>query len=175
MGDAVPHARCRDFDGRKKNGEPCGQAAGWGTAHAGTGKCKMHGGASTGPKNPNTRRNAVKHGAYETLMRERLPEAERAIFDAVSVEPALAAELRIVRYKILRLIGEVSQNVHGKAGTWTVKADDFEKGRGIALLVSEARKLVKEMQGGDLGKEIEGFLAGVQTIKEMQGAEDLSE
>ena len=132
----------------------------------------MHGAFAGAPDGND---NALKHGAYETLMRGRLAEEDREAFDAVSVEPTLAAELRIIRYKILRLLGGVSQNVHGKSGTWTVRADDFEKARGLALLVSEARKLVKEMQGGDLGREIEGFLSGVQTIKEMQGAEDLSE
>ncbi len=139
--------------------------------------CRMHGANAKnpggGPRPQN--RNAVTHGAFETLMRERLGGSERAAFDSVPVDPILLGELRILRYKLLRLIGEVDQNVHGKDVTWTVKADDFEKARGIALVVGEIRKLVKEMQGNDLSREMEGFLAGVQTIKDMQGAKDLSE
>lgn len=39
-------------NGRKRDGSGyCGQTAGWGTDHPGTGRCKWHGGASTGPKN----------------------------------------------------------------------------------------------------------------------------
>lgn len=40
---------CGDFGGRKRGtDDPCTQAAGWGTDHAGTGRCKLHGGANTG-------------------------------------------------------------------------------------------------------------------------------
>lgn len=33
---------CGDNGGRKKNGDPCGRPAGWGTDHAGAGRCKLH-------------------------------------------------------------------------------------------------------------------------------------
>lgn len=132
----------------------CRRPAGWGTGHPGDGRCKLHGGSSTGARNQTGNTNAVTHGAYETLMRERLPESERAAFDAMSVDTSLEAALRIVRFKLLRLIGDVDQNVHGKDSTWQVKADDIEKGRAVAYLVDAERKLVKEMQGGsDEGAE----------------------
>lgn len=120
----------------KSTGERCRRSA-----KAGFEVCRVHGANRGTPGNT----HAVKHGAYGTLMRERLSENERAAFDAVSVEPALADELRILRFKLLMLVGDVDQNVHGKDATWKVKADAFEKARGIGYLAGEIRKLVKDM------------------------------
>lgn len=50
---------------KKKNGKVCKQKAGWGTNHVGTGRCKLHGGCSTGPKNAKGNTNAVTHGLYK--------------------------------------------------------------------------------------------------------------
>ena len=130
--------RCKSNS--KRSGDRCKN-----NAVRGKEVCRMHGAAAGAPSG---NVNAATHGAYETLMRERLGESERVAFDAVPVDPVLSGELRILRYKLLRLIGEVDQNVHGKDVTWTVKADAFEKARGIALVAGEIRKLVKEMQGG---------------------------
>lgn len=48
---------CGDFGGRKRRtDQPCTQPAGWGTDHAGTGRCKLHGGANTG--------RPIEHGKY---------------------------------------------------------------------------------------------------------------
>lgn len=134
--------RCKSY--ARTTGEQCRNAP-----VTGYEVCRMHGAnkENTGGA-PEGNGNAVTHGAYETLMRERLPEEERAAFDAVTVDPSLQAALRIVRYKILRLIGAIDVNVHGKDSTWQVKADDIEKGRALAYLVDAERKLVKEMQGG---------------------------
>ena len=128
----------------KSTGERCRRSA-----KTGYNVCRVHGANAANPGGaPIRNTHAVKHGAYETLMRERMGEEDAAIFDRVSVDPVLSGALRIIRYKILRLIGDVDQNVHGKEKTWTVKADELEKNRAIAYLVSEERKLVKEMQGG---------------------------
>lgn len=43
-----------------RNGEPCSLSAGWGTEHTGEGRCKFHGGASSGA--PDGNGNAEKHG-----------------------------------------------------------------------------------------------------------------
>lgn len=48
---------------RDGSGDPCELPAGWGTDHTGDGACKLHGGASTGPKDTDeTRMNALDHG-----------------------------------------------------------------------------------------------------------------
>ena len=111
-----------------------------------TGKevCRMHGAGGGAPIGS---ANAFKHGAYETLMREQLPEEQREVFDAVPVETGLEAELRILRFKLLRLIGDVGQNVVAGFNVKRIKADEPTKAAAIARLIGEIRQVVKEMRG----------------------------
>lgn len=59
--------------GKNGSGEPCTKSKGWGTDHAGSGRCKLHGGASTGPRTENGKaiasQNAVTHGLYGAVLR----------------------------------------------------------------------------------------------------------
>ncbi len=58
---------------KTRAGTPCQQPAGWGTDHVGTGRCKLHGGRSTGPKDKSKIRgnkNAETHGFFS----KHLPE-----------------------------------------------------------------------------------------------------
>lgn len=85
--DAPAPAADRPRCGAHKKGPGggiCTQTAGWGTKHPGSGRCKLHGGASTGPQTDagkaKVAANAVKHGAY---MEKLLDDAERDIYDAL--------------------------------------------------------------------------------------------
>ena len=40
---------------------------GWGSDHKGSGRCRLHGGSSTGRKNQLGNKGALKHGRYEYL------------------------------------------------------------------------------------------------------------
>lgn len=51
-------------DARTRSGTACQRPAGWGTDHAGTGRCKLHGGGSAGAP--------IKHGIYSAKHHERL-------------------------------------------------------------------------------------------------------
>lgn len=66
----------------KSKGGTCQKSAGWGTDHPGSGKCRIHGGASTGPKTEEGKKriaeNALKHGAYSDRL---LNEQEKEIYD----------------------------------------------------------------------------------------------
>lgn len=62
-------------------------------------RCKLHGGASTGPKKPNTATNALKHGFYSDAL---LPE-ERKLYKRVEVG-SLDDELRLARVKLHRFV-----------------------------------------------------------------------
>src|SRR5690625_1385431 len=53
---------------KTRAGTPCRRPAGWGTDHPREGRCKLHGGRSTGP--PKGSRNAEKHGLFS----KHLPE-----------------------------------------------------------------------------------------------------
>ncbi len=71
---------------RTRAGTPCKRPAGWGTDHAGTGRCKLHGGKSTGPKPENMRgnKNAEKHGLFSKY----IPKETQALLDAIeSLDP----------------------------------------------------------------------------------------
>jgi hypothetical protein len=73
---------------KTRAGGQCQQAAGWGTQHVGQGKCKLHGGLSTGPP--------VKTGRYSLTHRKSL-EAKAQAF-ANDPHPAdLTGELTLMR------------------------------------------------------------------------------
>lgn len=68
---------------KTKGGTACKRPAGWGTDHAGQGRCKLHGGASP-----------IKHGRYSKIKREpirRLIEDYEADPDPLNVLPEIAA------------------------------------------------------------------------------------
>lgn len=66
-----------------QDGGYCANVAGQGTDHLGEGKCKYHGGCSTGA--PKGNQNAVKHGLYAKRSNyyENLPAEEKAWIDAL--------------------------------------------------------------------------------------------
>lgn len=59
---------------RSSGGHPCRLPAGWGTDHPGEGRCKLHGGKSTGPKKHNNYKNAEKHGLFTKYIPEETME-----------------------------------------------------------------------------------------------------
>lgn len=146
---------------RTRAGTPCQLPAGWGTDHPGSGRCKLHGGASPGP--PKGNRNAVKHGLYEQVIRERLTPEEQALFDAVTTDVDLTQELRILRFKLLRLLEPVVRKVAVATpeGSEVValEVDEVTKAYAIEKLVDGIRKLVKDMQGGGADAAIDQLVA----------------
>lgn len=133
-----------------RNGEPCQLKAGWGTDHLGVGRCKFHGGASTGPKDATGNKNARKHGAYEKVLRDQLDDNEKELFDGVSDDYDLRNELRILRFKLARMLNPVERQAvigtQAGAEVVTLEVDEATKSRVIAELCGEIRKLVKDMQ-----------------------------
>lgn len=81
---------------KKSDGSPCKKPAGAGTNHLGTGRCKLHGGASDGAPNGNQR--AVKHGIYARVYKaEELDEASAMVGN-------IDTELAIARLQLRNLI-----------------------------------------------------------------------
>lgn len=148
--EIVSHNQERKFCGAKakQTGQPCRRPAGWGTNHPGTGRCKLHGGCSTGPKDIRGNKNARTHGAYETIIRDRLTEEERAVFDAISADPNMDQEIKILRFKLLRLLEPVErQTVIGtEAGAEivTLEVDEVTKSYAIEKLIDGIRKIIKD-------------------------------
>jgi hypothetical protein len=83
----------------KKHGGTCGRPAGWGTNHPGKGRCKLHGGRSTGPKDRKLASavkrgndHAVKTGEHVRASRTEEFERDRA---AAPVDPTPALQERL--------------------------------------------------------------------------------
>ena len=71
------------------------------------GRCRMHGGGSTGPKIPNSARNAIKHGIYASFLTDEEVELTQQI-KLGSVED----ELRLARIRLRRALA-AEQNAAG--------------------------------------------------------------
>lgn len=132
----------------KQSGLPCRRPAGWGTSHPGNGRCKLHGGCSTGPKDATGNKNAVKHGVYETVIRDRLSDTEKAVFDAISDDSNMSQELRILRFKLLRLLEPVEREMafgtESGPEIVTIHVDEVTKAFAIEKIVDGIRKVVKD-------------------------------
>ena len=86
---------------RKKNGGTCKRPAGWGTDHAGQGRCKLHGGRAGAPEG---NQNAIKHGIYSRVYSQDELEAAR------EMQGSLENELAITRLQLLRLIEKAKRD-----------------------------------------------------------------
>lgn len=71
--------------------------------------CKWHGGNSPGA--PKGSKNALKHGAYETITRETLFEDEIEFINELDIDPikTLQEQIRMLRVKELRLAKRMKQ------------------------------------------------------------------
>ncbi len=92
---------------RTRAGGSCRQAAGWATYHVGEGRCKLHGGASSGP--PKGNKNAVTTGAYESIVFDRLTSAERELYGRIDPSPRAQAEqeIRLLTIRERRMLARI--------------------------------------------------------------------
>ena len=128
------------------------------------GKCKLHGGASNGA--PEGNQNAVKHGAYSAIIRERLSPDEQEVFDRIPTSSDLEGELRINRFKLLRLLEGLDQNLVAGFTIRKIEADELTKIEGIVKLTDSIRKLTKDMQGTDADDPLVEFLERMDEARE---------
>jgi uncharacterized protein YjcR len=100
-----------DFCGaRTRKGQPCKRPAGWGTDHPGEGRCKLHGGCSTGPRDQLGNRNALKTGEYETIFADVLETDELQLFNSVETEylRQLDEEIRLTTIRERRMLKRIT-------------------------------------------------------------------
>lgn len=78
---------------KTRAGTPCKQPAGWGTNHAGEGRCKLHGGKSTGPKDRKKQsrsqkknNNAEKHGLFSKYLPEETMSLVNSMEDLNTID-----------------------------------------------------------------------------------------
>ncbi|WP_409176444.1 HGGxSTG domain-containing protein [Brevibacillus fortis] len=98
---------------KTRSDRPCKKAA------LANGRCRLHGGKSTGPKNPSKlkgNKNALKHGLYETIWEDTLTEEERELLAQVSTDPKaqVESELKLSEIRILRMMRRIKQEEQKK-------------------------------------------------------------
>lgn len=98
-----PHAnRC---GAKTRSGEPCKNRP------MANGRCRMHGGKSTGPPPDKMRgnKNAVKTGEYETIWLDTLDDDERVFFDAINTYAVkqIDEELRLITIRERRMMKRI--------------------------------------------------------------------
>lgn len=140
--------------------------------------CRMHGAnprnRGGGPRPGN--KNAVTHGTYETIIRDRLTEEEQAVFDSIDAEADLRQELRILRFKLLRLLGPVErQMIAGTKDSWDIvnlEVDEVTKAYAIEKLADGIRKIVKELQGSTADDPLIAFVDAIRQEREARKARE---
>lgn len=118
--DKKPYDKC---GAKNRAGSPCARPAGWGTDHAGSGRCKLHGGAAP-----------IKHGRYSKVARARLGE----YLDLLEADPDplnLLPELLLIRAQISLMLDRAGPN-----GPPPMLADLTEKAARIVDLIRKHSK-----------------------------------
>lgn len=88
---------------KSAGGTPCTLPKGFGTNHVGTGRCKFHGGASTGAKTPEGKRKvkeaSIKHGFFSSALTGSI----KGYYDEAALLETGEATLDVLRVKLARL------------------------------------------------------------------------
>lgn len=140
-----PHAkRC---GAKTRSGEPCKN---WAMPN---GRCRMHGGKSTGPRQPEKMRknkNAVKTGEYETIWLDTLDTEERELYNLINTDvlKQIEEELRLITIRERRMLQRIEKLRQSGDLTIVKHAQGLEKGKMTDL------------------REREGTLGQIQAIEE---------
>lgn len=92
---SIPHDTTRHCGARTRSGLDCRRPAGWGTAHVGRGRCKLHGGVS----------GTVRHGIYSRYAAGRTGEILAALgdVDAGDAAPEIRLGMAALAAQVERL------------------------------------------------------------------------
>lgn len=123
---------------KTRKGTPCLRPAGWGTNHPGIGRCKLHGGSSTGPKDQRNNKNAVKTGEYETIWFDTLDEEEKELFHQINLDKIkqLDNEIKLTEIRERRMMKRI-QKLKEKDFTVISHKEGVERGKTTSLEESQ--------------------------------------
>lgn len=90
---------------KTRSGNPCKNYA------MANGKCRMHGGKSTGPKNQQNNKNAVTTGEHESIILDVLEEDEKELFHKISLNELrqINDEIRLTDIRLRRMMIRVKE------------------------------------------------------------------
>ncbi|MFQ8599968.1 MAG: phage terminase small subunit [Oscillospiraceae bacterium] len=101
-------------------------------------------GNSGGPGAPPGNKRPVKHGAYESIYLDALPDEERALYERIPDADSLAEEIRLLRLKLSRLVSQETMTTYDADGNkHTHKMTEQERTAGIMACTDALRKLIK--------------------------------
>src|SRR5690606_1113131 len=106
-GDVVekqPHAKI--CGAKTRSGLPCRNRP------MANGRCRMHGGKSTGP--PKGNKNALKTGEHETIWLDTLDDDERVFFDSINTDAVkqIEEEIRLITIRERRMMKRIQNLKH---------------------------------------------------------------
>jgi len=142
-GDVVgkqPHANI--CGAKTRSGLPCRNRP------MANGRCRMHGGKSTGP--PKGNKNALKTGEYETIWLDTLDTEERELYNLINTDvlKQIEEELRLITIRERRMLQRIEKLRQAGDLTIVKHAQGLEKGKMTDL------------------REREGTLGQIQAIEE---------
>lgn len=168
-----------DFGGARMEKKVCGAKTRKGTPCQKTalknGKCRNHGGKSTGPKDKEKlsnslkgNKNAVKTGEYETILYHTLTEEEKELYEQITTDPVMQVngrykinEIRTFRL-MKRYLAELDKD---KPNRSVMDSLEFA----LSRIDSRAIELIREniaMQQGTTTEDGEGALKQLNSILE---------
>lgn len=129
---------------KSKHGSFCKRPAGWGTHHAGEGKCKLHGGASP-----------IKHGLYSKYTKHSLAQAIDSLMDdpnLVNLRQQVAFKQAIILNRLNQLGSEMSQDdmrfladMSDKVARDIERLNKIEQGEKYVIQVAEVQAVVRQI------------------------------
>lgn len=146
----------RKCGAKTRSGSPCKNPAGFRTDHLGEGRCYLHGGKSTGPKDrekqaesQRNNKNAVKTGEYESIIFDILEEEEKELYNKISLDRLnqINNEIRLTDIRLRRMMIRIKELQEYEYTVVSYK-EGLEKGHPTEL------------------KESEGTLGQIQSIED---------
>lgn len=150
---------------KTRSGTPCKHPAGYGTPHLGTGRCKYHGGCSTGPRDPEKmigNKRALTTGEREAVWLDVLPTDEQQIYHDINTDKLrqIDEEIRLTTIRERRMLQRI-ENLKAHSFTLVEYTETIgeEKGNDVLLLAEKKQATLGQIQ------HIEEALTRVQAHK----------
>lgn len=106
------------------------------------------------PSTPKGNLNAVKHGAYQTIYTQFLPEEERQIYEQISSDSDMDEEIKLLRLKITRLLSRETTHCYDMFGNCHhIEVSEEDRERGIIACMKQLEKLIKTKEQIKLQRE----------------------
>ena len=98
--------------------------------------------------------NAIKHGAYQNIYAEFLPEDERELYEQMPAGTNMDAEIKLLRLKIARLSNRQTTFFYDMFGNRHDKAlSDEDREAGILACTKQLEKLIRTQEQNRLQRE----------------------